>query len=109
VGDIRYYFGSGFSLAKMPVITWSTSFVPNPFGVHPAELLRPIPHCFIGHRDAAISHDFFNIAVAQGETELQPDAMTDDFRRKTPTIVQRLSGQVLRAAWSFALIEPNAP
>ncbi len=52
---------------------------PKLLGVYAAEFLRPFTHSFIGKNHATHSHHFFNIAVAQSKTKIQPHAITDDF------------------------------
>ena len=51
----------------------------------------------------AFGHSFFEVVMAQGKTEVQPDATADDFSRKTVRLVMRASHVRLRsAAWGAA-------
>jgi hypothetical protein len=47
-------------------------------GVRLAEPLAPLPDGFIGHHDAPGEQQLFDIALAETEAEVQPDAMADD-------------------------------
>ena len=58
------------------------------FGKALAELATPLAHCFIGHNDTPSSQYFLYVEVAQGETVVQPDRVTDDFIGITVTGVR---------------------
>src|SRR4051794_20053213 len=46
------------------------------------KLPAPIPHGFIGQKDAACGLELFHVAVAQAEAIIEPHAVADDVRRK---------------------------
>jgi hypothetical protein len=47
-----------------------------------AELAAPIPYGFIAKTDASFSHHLLDVAVAEAETEIEPDTMADDLCRE---------------------------
>ena len=47
------------------------------------ELQRPASNCLVGHLDAACGQQLLDHAQAQRETEVQPDRVADDLRRKS--------------------------
>ena len=58
-------------------------------GVSLAELKTPFSDRLIGEGDTATGHHLFDIAKAQGEAKVEPDAMTDDFGREAMATVSR--------------------
>lgn len=48
-------------------------------GISLAELEAPFSDGFVSEDDAATGHQLFDIAVAQREAKVEPDAMTDYF------------------------------
>jgi hypothetical protein len=46
------------------------------------ELQHPAPHRFVGDVESALGQQFLNIAVAQGEAEIEPDRVLDDLGRE---------------------------
>ena len=53
-----------------------------------AELETPLPQGFVGHVDAAGGEEFFDIAVAEGEPEIEPDSVGDNLSRVAVALVQ---------------------
>ena len=49
--------------------------------------LRRLPNRLVGHGDAPLSEETFGIAEAQTETVVEPDGVTDDFRRESVSVV----------------------
>ena len=78
-------------LVEMPGIAQFSAPSTNAFCVVPAESLAPCPDRLVGHGDAALGHQFLDIAIADGEPKVQPHAMADDFWRKAITTVRRAS------------------
>ena len=62
-------------LIQMPLIAglWATAF--ELVSVDLAELAAPLPNRCVGHEDAARGKEFFDITVAEGETEVEPDGV----------------------------------
>ena len=53
---------------------------------HRSEMVHPAPNCFIRDCDAAFRQQIFDIAKAQGEPQIEPDRLLDDFSRETGTL-----------------------
>ena len=53
-----------------------------------AKLLTPVPDRFVGDKDSSLREQVFCVSKAQGEPVVQPNGMTDDFRRKTVTPIE---------------------
>ncbi len=51
------------------------------------ELLAPIPYRFIGQRDAAFGHEFFDVPITQAKAKVEPDTMANDLRREPMALV----------------------
>lgn len=72
----------------------------NAFGIALTELVAPGPNRFASRGHAALGHQLLDIAIADREPEIQPHAVTDDFRGKTVATVgllaRRSVPQVLR-------------
>jgi len=56
-----------------------------------SELERPFTDRFVSNGYPAHSHYFFNVAVAEGEAEVKPHSVANDFGRKTMTAIERNS------------------
>jgi hypothetical protein len=52
------------------------------------ELQAPLPDSFVAYPHASLGHQLFDIAIAQGESVIQPYAVADDLARKTVTPIQ---------------------
>jgi hypothetical protein len=61
-------------------------------GIPLTACVPPIAHRFVRHDDPACSHHLLDIPVAQAEAAVEPDAMTEDLRRKAVTFVERNCG-----------------
>jgi hypothetical protein len=72
---------------EMPLVTRLRPTTTQLIGILLAEFPAPLPDRFIRYDDAAGQQEFLHIAVAQAETEVQPDAMADDFRWKSVILV----------------------
>ncbi len=76
----------------MPFVSRSWTTTAQVICEHLAELPSPFTNCFVCESDPTHSHQFFNVPVTQAEPEIEPNAMADDFRWKTMTIVQIRGG-----------------
>jgi len=74
-------------LIQMPFRAYAGSILSKPRSIKSAELLTPFPDCLIGHPHTANSHHLLDVAIAQRETKVQPDALLHYFNRKTMTAV----------------------
>jgi hypothetical protein len=52
-----------------------------------AEVAAPLPNRFVRHQDPAGEQEFFPIAVAEAEAEIQPHAMADDLCREAVILI----------------------
>jgi hypothetical protein len=77
-------------LIQMPFRTDARPTLSKLRSIESAELPTPFPDCLIRHAHTAHSHHLLDIAIAQRETKIQPDAVLHDFDRKTvPTVPLR--------------------
>ena len=53
-----------------------------------AELLSPLAHGLVGHANPAGRQHFLDHAQAQGKPEVEPNRITDDFRRKAMAAIE---------------------
>ncbi len=67
-------------------ITWPRTIVAQAVCIGLTTLLTPLPDGFAGQNDPPSSHELFDIAVAKGKTEGEPDTVADDFRRESVII-----------------------
>ena len=70
-------------LVQMPASRRPWPAPSDPCGIDPAELERPSTYRLVGDVDAAFREEILDIAVAQGEPEIEPDRMLDDRGRKS--------------------------
>lgn len=57
-----------------------------------ANIAIPVADGFVGDENAPVEHYLFHISTAEGKSEIEPNAMADDFGGETVTAVQvRLS------------------
>ena len=55
-------------------------------------LPTPLTNRFVGDGDASFGEEFFDFTEAQTETMIEPDGVTDNFRRKTMALVANCFG-----------------
>ena len=67
---------------EMPSVAETMTFRTYPLGLRPTELLRPLADRFVTDSDAALSHHFLDVPVAERKSKIEPSAMTDDHGRK---------------------------
>src|SRR5262249_27651042 len=49
---------------------------------HWPEMVHPPAHCFISNRNSAFCQQIFDIAKAQGKSQIEPDRLLDDLGRE---------------------------
>src|SRR6266850_8419671 len=76
-------------LIQVPLFTPPTRSAAQPVGISLTELEAPFSDRLIRKGDTAAGHQFFDIAKAQREAKVEPDAMTDDLRGKAMTMIKR--------------------
>jgi hypothetical protein len=62
------------------------------------KLQTPLPHGFIGDGDPSLCQQFFNIAITEGETEIQPHGVANNLSWKAKAFVIRSSGRCFHEA-----------
>ena len=67
-------------LVEVPLAIWPRAQSRQFAGIGRPELLGPVTNSFIGHVDAALSKQILDIAVAERESEVQPDSVLDNGR-----------------------------
>src|SRR5205814_7902247 len=78
-------------LVQMPAIARSRATLAQPSGDRGTELEHPSPHRFVGDVESSFSQQFLDIAVAQGEAEIEPDRVLDDLGREAMAAVAERS------------------
>ena len=51
------------------------------------KLAAPLPNRFVRHRDTAGKQQFFDIAIAEAEPEIEPHRVADDLNRKAMVLI----------------------
>jgi hypothetical protein len=75
---------------EMPAITWSRTAPPQSPSDCWSEFEHPTASALVGDVEPTLGKQFLNIAIAQGETKVQPDGVLDDDRWKAmPAIGDR--------------------
>jgi hypothetical protein len=76
-------------LIQVPLVTRPRRLAAQTVGLSLTELEAPFSDGLIRKGDTATGHQFFDIAKAQREAKVEPDAMTDDLRGKAMTMIKR--------------------
>jgi hypothetical protein len=66
----------------MPFVAASGSPLADLISERLAELLSPLAHGLVGHANPAGRQYLLDHAQAQGKPEVEPNRITDDFRRR---------------------------
>jgi len=83
-------------LVQMPAIARPRAALAQPSRDRQAELQHPAPHGFVGDVEPAFGQQFLDIAIAQGEAEIEPDRMLDDLGREAmAAIAERSRADIL--------------
>jgi hypothetical protein len=53
-------------------------------------MVHPASHGLIGHEDPTLSKQILDVAEAQGEPDIKPDRLLDDFRREAVAAIADL-------------------
>ena len=82
---------------EMPAIARSRTAPSQAPSDRRSEFEHPTANAFVGEVEATLGKQLLDIAIAQGEAEVQPHGVLDDDRRKTmPTIGDRSHARSLR-------------
>ena len=76
-------------LVQVPSVTQPALSTLEPPGVCRTELDAPQPDRFVGHCEAALGQEIFDIAQAHTEAVIQPDGVADDLGGKAVSAVVR--------------------
>src|SRR5437660_2299822 len=60
-------------LVEVPAITQPRTALPQPSSNHRAEFQYPAPDALVGEVEPTLCKQFLNIAIAQGEAQVEPD------------------------------------
>src|SRR5258708_2847790 len=74
-------------LVHMPFVATTRVAATQCIGIGLPKLQTPLSNCFIGDDDPALCQQFLDIAKTEGETEIQPNGMGDNFRLEAKTFV----------------------
>ena len=74
-------------LVEMPAIARPRTAAPQPSCDNRPEFQHPAAHRLVRDIEPALREKLLHIAVAQGETQVQPDGVLDDNRRKAVAAV----------------------
>jgi hypothetical protein len=74
-GDAHYH------LIEVPAIARPRTALTEPSRDRGTEFQHPAPHRFIGDVEPSFGQQLFDIAVAQGKAEIEPDRVLDDLGR----------------------------
>src|SRR6476646_2077462 len=85
-GDLEEHF------IKVPGVARPRRSSTQVVGITLAELEAPFSDGFVSKDHAAHCQHFFDIAKAQREAEIQPNAMANDLGREAMTMVKRSGG-----------------
>jgi hypothetical protein len=72
---------------QVPRVAQASLPAPEDPGVRRTEPPTPLPNRLVGHGDAPLGEEIFGISEAQTETVVEPDGVTDDFWRKSVSVV----------------------
>ena len=75
-------------LVQVPLVAGFGASMPESIGIPLTELAAPFADGFVGHHDPTGEQQLFDIAVAQAETKVQPDTVSDNFRRKPVAFIR---------------------
>ncbi len=76
-------------LIQVPHVTRPRRSATETVGISLTELEAPFSDRLIRKGDTATGHQFFDIAKAQREAKVEPDAMTDDLWGEAMTMIKR--------------------
>jgi hypothetical protein len=66
----------------VPDVAESSLFPTQSSGIGQSEFLTPVSDRFVGDKDSSLREQVFYVSKAQGEPMVEPDSVTDYFRRK---------------------------
>ena len=82
-------------LVQMPAVARPRATLSQPPSDRGTELQHPSPHRFIGDVEPSCGQQFLDIAVAQGEAEIEPNRVLDDLPREAIAAVAERGNAVI--------------
>ena len=83
-------------LVQMPAIARPRATLAQPSRDRGTELQHPSPHRFVGDVEPSFGQQLLDIAVAQGEAEIEPDRVLDDLGREAmAAVAERAHADIL--------------
>jgi hypothetical protein len=79
-------------LIEMSFVSWCGQTPADLVGKALAEFQRPLPHCLMADQDTAGGQHLLDHAQAQGEPEVQPTRVADNFSWEAMTGITRVTG-----------------
>jgi hypothetical protein len=76
----------------MPFVSTARTVTTQFIGVGLSKLQAPLKDGFRREDDPALGHQLFNISITEGKTQIQPNRVADDLRRKAVAFVIGRSG-----------------
>ena len=94
---IHAYTGDpDYHLVQMPAIARPRATLAQPSRDRGTELEHPAPHRFVGDVEPSFGQQLLDIAVAQGEAEIEPDRVLDDLGREAmAALAERAHADIL--------------
>ena len=77
----------------MPFVAWLGASTLQPIRVVLSKLQTPLADGLVRHIDTAFKQQLLHIAIAQGETIVEPDPMADDFAGKAVVLIMHGVGR----------------
>jgi hypothetical protein len=87
-------------LIQVPLVARPGPAASELMGIRLSEFPAPLPDRLVGDDDSTGEQQLFDIAVAEAEAKVQPDAMADDLGRKPMVCVRGGGGQ--RCSWQIS-------
>ena len=75
------------NLVQIPRVAHPASAAPQPTSVVEPERLTSLPNRLVRHRDTPFGEEIFDISETQAKAVVEPDGVTDDFRRESVSAV----------------------
>ncbi len=67
-------------LVEMPARRWPRTATAKFAGEQRPEFQDPAPHCFVGDIQSTLSEQILDVAITEGETNIEPNRLSDDRR-----------------------------
>ena len=77
-------------LVEVPAIARPRTVPPQPSCDHGTEFHNPAPHTLMRDVETALGQEILDVAVAKRETQIQPDRVLDERRRKPMSAIREM-------------------